>query len=163
MPSLSLIISPGLIPPTLRLLWPPEVTSALWWCQNRYLISGHYIKTHLVPYFWRSYSGLFPLSRAMYGLCSLLRAVYGLSPLFSVVSGFPPYPWFPRAGLSILIKHESCLFVHVFRSHQKSKLNEILALGLIWANLKPFKGVPIWSSVKISPLVVYANINHLRA
>ena len=42
--------------------------------------------------------------------------------------------------LSILIKHESCLSVclsvRVFRSHQKSQGHEILALGLIWANLK---------------------------
>jgi len=29
-----------------------------------------------------------------------------------------------------------CLSVHVFRSHQKSQGHEILALGLIWANLK---------------------------
>ena len=35
---------------------------------------------------------------------------------------------------SILIKHESCLFVRVFRSHQKSQGHEILALGLIGAN-----------------------------
>ena len=42
--------------------------------------------------------------------------------------------------LSILIKHESCLsvclFVRVFQSHQKYQGHEILALGLIWANLK---------------------------
>ena len=29
-----------------------------------------------------------------------------------------------------------CVSVHVFRSHQKSQGHEILALGLIWANLK---------------------------
>ena len=44
------------------------------------------------------------------------------------------------SNISILIKHESCLsvclFVRVFRSHQKSQAHEILALGLIWANLK---------------------------
>ena len=27
-------------------------------------------------------------------------------------------------------------FVHIFRSHQKSQVHEILALGLIWASLK---------------------------
>ena len=46
----------------------------------------------------------------------------------------------PHLIISILIKHESCLsvclFVRVFRSHQKSQGHEILALGLIWANLK---------------------------
>ena len=38
------------------------------------------------------------------------------------------------------IKKESCVsvcvFVRVFRSHQKSQAHDILALGLIWANLK---------------------------
>ena len=42
-------------------------------------------------------------------------------------------------NLSILIKHESCLSVYlcvcVFQSHQKSQIHEILALGLIWANI----------------------------
>ena len=68
--------------------------------------------------------------------------------------------------LSILIKHESCLSVclsvHVFLSHQKSQLHEILALGLIWANLKHdearfskfsfLRGVPVVSSVNFDPL-----------
>ena len=47
---------------------------------------------------------------------------------------------FQSGVLSILIDHESCLsvclFVRVFRSHQKSQAHEILALDLIWANLK---------------------------
>ena len=70
--------------------------------------------------------------------------------------------------LSILIKHESCLFVHVFRSHQKTQGHDILAQGLIWANLKHDEAqflrgrVPIWSCVKISHLVVHANFRHLR-
>ena len=38
--------------------------------------------------------------------------------------------------LSILIKHESCVSVcvsvHVFQSHQKSQLHEILTQGVIW-------------------------------
>ena len=41
--------------------------------------------------------------------------------------------------LSILIKHESfmfvCLYVHIFRSHQKSQQHEILAQGVIVARL----------------------------
>ena len=47
-------------------------------------------------------------------------------------------PWCLEGDISILIKHESCLCVsvRVFRSHQKSKGHEILALGLIWTNLK---------------------------
>ena len=28
------------------------------------------------------------------------------------------------------------MFVHIFWSHQKSQLHEILAMGLIWVNLK---------------------------
>ena len=47
---------------------------------------------------------------------------------------------FDNNKLSILIKHESCvsvcLFVRVFQSHQKTQGHEILALGLIWPNLK---------------------------
>merc|ERR1711923_549683 len=31
-------------------------------------------------------------------------------------------------------------FVRVFQSHQKSQIHEILALGLIWANVKHFEG-----------------------
>ena len=52
-----------------------------------------------------------------------------------------------------------CLCVHVFRSHQKSQGHEILALGLIWANLKHDEAlfskfwhstrVSMWSSVKL--------------
>ena len=45
-----------------------------------------------------------------------------------------------KAHQSILIKHESCGFVclsvHVFLSHQKSQLHEILAQGVIWAWLE---------------------------
>ena len=45
------------------------------------------------------------------------------------------------AHFSILIKHECCVSVclsicAVFLSHQKSQLHEILAQGVIWANLK---------------------------
>ena len=54
---------------------------------------------------------------------------------------------------SILIKHESCLFVHVIRSHQKSQLHEILALGLIWANLKTWQS-PIFEIFKGGPHMV---------
>ena len=32
-----------------------------------------------------------------------------------------------------------CLFVRVFRSHQKSQAHEILALGLIWSNLDHYE------------------------
>ena len=44
--------------------------------------------------------------------------------------------------LSILIKHESCRFVCLstfFLSHQKSQGHEILALGLLWANLDHYE------------------------
>ena len=44
-----------------------------------------------------------------------------------------------RKRRSILIKHESCLSVCLstfFLSHQKSQLHDILAQGVIWANLK---------------------------
>ena len=61
---------------------------------------------------------------------------------------------------SILIRHESCVFVHIFWSHQKSQHHEILTPGLIWANFKHNKArflncsflrgspIPIWSSVQ---------------
>ena len=62
--------------------------------------------------------------------------------------------------------------VHVFGSHQKSQGQDILALGLVWANLKHdearfskfsfLRGVPIRSSVKMSHLVVHANIRHFE-
>ena len=35
-------------------------------------------------------------------------------------------------GLSVYV----CVCVNVFQSHQKYQIHEILALGLIWANLK---------------------------
>ena len=74
--------------------------------------------------------------------------------------------------VTIYIKHESCVFAHTFLSHQKSQLHEILVLRLILANLKHdearylkllfSRGVPTWSSVKMSNLVVNANLSHLR-
>ena len=44
-----------------------------------------------------------------------------------------------RQDSSMIIKHDSCMYVcmlSVFRSHQKSQGHDILAPGLLWANLK---------------------------
>ena len=67
------------------------------------------------------------------------------------------------------------MYVRDFQSHQKSQIHEILALGLIWANLKHDEarfskfsflrggGVPIWSSVKKWVFrVFFENLNHFN-
>ena len=57
--------------------------------------------------------------------------------------------------ISILIKHEYCLyvclFVRVFQSHQKSQGHEIWALSLIWANVKHHETFSKFWFLKWSP------------
>ena len=50
-------------------------------------------------------------------------------PIITCIHTFPIYTyktWILFAGM----------FVHIFRSHQNSQRHQILAIGLIWANLK---------------------------
>ena len=70
-------------------------------------------------------------------------------------------------------KHESCVYVIVFRSHQKSQGHDILALYLILANLTHdearfskfwFLGSPYGPVLEIDPFsFVHSNLCHLKA
>ena len=58
-----------------------------------------------------------------------------LSRIFQVL-GTPTEAEWPVSYYLQIIKHKSCLSVHIFLSHHKPQPWEILALGLIWTNLK---------------------------